>query len=270
MLSMIERDLPVGATVGATAELLGVTVRTLHHWDEIGLTSPSARTPAGYRLYTDEDLERLERVVAYREAGMGLEAIRQVLDRTADDVDATLREQRSQIADRIRELQQLDARLERMTEAHARGILMTDDEQAEIFGPDWDPERSRRARDVWGGSTQWAQFAERSASRTREQWRLLAGAMGELQRDLGDALSRRVAPGSDEADALVERHRKVFSQFFPLTLEMQVCLGRMFESDPGFAAHYDGIRAGLASWFREIIDAYARSRGVDPDTASWR
>ncbi|SFP11400.1 TipAS antibiotic-recognition domain-containing protein [Actinomadura madurae] len=79
-----------------------------------------------------------------------------------------------------------------------------------------------------------------------------------------------VAPGSPEANELVERHREVFSSYFPLTRQMQVCLGRMFEADPGFAAHYDGIRAGLAPWFRRIIDAGARAHGIDPDTATWQ
>lgn len=50
---------------------------------------------------------------------------------------------------------------------------------------------------------------------------------------------------------------------------MQVCLGRMYEADPAFAAHYDGIR-GLATWFRRIVDAEARAHGIDPDTATWQ
>jgi DNA-binding transcriptional MerR regulator len=82
MVSMVERgrDIRDGVTVGAAAELVGVTVRTLHHWDEIGLASPSVRTTAGYRQYTDADLQRLHRIVAYREAGLGLDAVREVLD----------------------------------------------------------------------------------------------------------------------------------------------------------------------------------------------
>ena len=51
---------------------------------------------------------------------------------------------------------------------------------------------------------------------------------------------------------------------------MQVCLGRMFAADPAFAAHYDGIRAGLAKWFVGFIDASARAHGIDPDTATWQ
>lgn len=67
MTSMVDNEIDEDATVGVAADLLGVTVRTLHHWDEIGLASPSRRTPGGYRLYTWDDLERLSRVVAYRE-----------------------------------------------------------------------------------------------------------------------------------------------------------------------------------------------------------
>ncbi|AVT28933.1 MerR family transcriptional regulator [Plantactinospora sp. BC1] len=265
---MVSRE--VGVTVGAAAELVGVTVRTLHHWDEIGLVSPSVRTTAGYRQYTEADLQRLHRIVAYREAGLGLDAVREVLDDATAEIGATLREQRAQLAERIHDLQQLDDRLERMIQAHERGILLSDEAQSETFGAEWDARRSRGARAVWGDSPQWAQFAERSASRTREQWQALSAAMSALQRDLGDALDRCVIPGSPEANALVERHREIFSNFFPLTRQMQVCLGRMFESDPGFATYYEGIRAGLASWFRQIIDESARAHGIDPDTATWR
>ncbi|APC36753.1 MerR family transcriptional regulator [Nocardiopsis dassonvillei] len=272
MVSMVERerDTGDGVTVGAAAGLVGVTVRTLHHWDEVGLASPSARTAAGYRQYTDADLRRLRRIVAYREAGLGLDAVREVLDDRTAEIGATLREQRARLAERIRDLRRHDERLERMIEAHERGILLDDEAQSEVFGAGWDARWPRQARVVWGGSAQWAQFAEQAAFRTREQWQSLSASMSALQFDLGDALDRGVVPGSPEADALVERHREVFSHFFPLTRRMQVCLGRMFESDPGFSAHYDGIRAGLASWFRRSIDECARAHGIDPETATWR
>lgn len=269
MTLMVDEKIDDDATVGVAAEILGVTVRTLHHWDEIGLASPSRRTLAGYRLYTSDDFERLRRVMAYREAGLTLDAIRAVLDDAAAEIGDTLREQRTQLAERIHDLQQLDQQLERMTDAHERGILLSDEEQRDIFGDDWDPQRSRMARFAWGGSRQWAQFAERAASRSPDQWRALSGSMSDLQRDLAEAMNRGVAPGSAEANELVDRHREVFSHFFPLSRQMQVCLGRMFEADEGFASHYDGIGHGLSKWFRQSIDASARHHGIDPDAATW-
>ncbi len=258
-----------GLTVGQVSARLGVTVRALHHWDDIGLAQPSLRTAAGYRLYTAGDLERLHRVVVYRELGLGLDRIRTVLDDTTTDVLGALRAQRTQVAERIGRLQRLGAGLDRMIEAHERGPLLTDGQQAAIFGPGWDPDGPARARRRYGDTTQWRQYAERSASRSPEEWQAVADDVAGLDRALGEAMDAGVLPGSPEANRLVERHREVFASYFPLTRQMQVCLGRMYEADPGFAAHYDGIRPGLAMWFRRIIDAGARAHGIDPDTATW-
>ncbi|CCA56220.1 MULTISPECIES: MerR family transcriptional regulator [Streptomyces] len=259
-----------GLTVGQVSARLGVTVRALHHWDEIGLACPSLRTAAGYRLYTASDLERLHRVVVYREIGLGLDRIRVVLDHPATDVPGALRAQRAQVAERIDRLQRLGAGLDRMIEAHERGLLLTVEQQADVFGPDWDPDGPAQARGKYGDTTQWRQYAERAASRGPEEWRAVADATAAVDRALGDAMDAGVAPGSPEANRLVERHREVFGAYFPLTRQMQVCLGRMYETDPGFAAHYDGIRPGLAQWFRRAVDASARTHGIDPDTATWQ
>ncbi|MFH8404323.1 MerR family transcriptional regulator [Streptomyces sp. NPDC018019] len=259
-----------GLTVGQVSARLGVTVRALHHWDQIGLARPSLRTAAGYRLYTAGDLERLHRIVVYREIGLGLDRIRDVLDDSTADVPGALRAQRKQVAERIDRLQQLSAGLDRMIDAHERGLLLTAEQQAAIFGPQWDPDWPAQARQRYGDTVQWRQYAERSASRTPEEWQDIADAMTGFERALGEAMDAGVTPGSPEARHLVERHREVFAAYFPLTRQMQVCLGRRYEADPEFAAHYDGIRAGLAAWFRRIIDADARAHGIDPDTATWQ
>ncbi|MEE1755677.1 MerR family transcriptional regulator [Streptomyces sp. SP18CS02] len=258
-----------GLTVGQVSAHLGVTVRALHHWDEIGLARPSLRTAAGYRLYTAGDLERLHRVVVYREIGLGLDGIRTVLDDPTADVPGALRAQRAQVAERIDRLQRLGDGLDRMIDAHERGLLLTAGQQAAIFGPRWNPDWPAQARQRYGDTAQWLQYAERSASRGPEEWRTVADAVAAFERALGEAMDAGVAPGSPEANRLVESHREVFASYFPLTRQMQVCLGRMYEADPGFAAHYDGIRAGLATWFRRVIDAGARAHGIDPDTATW-
>ncbi|MEW2375804.1 MerR family transcriptional regulator [Micromonospora sp. NPDC047812] len=259
-----------GLTVGQVSTRLGVTVRALHHWDDIGLARPSLRTTGGYRLYTAGDLERLHRVVVYRELGLGLDGIRAILDDSAADVPGALRAQRAQIAQRIDRLQQLGVGVDRMIAAHERGLLLTVEQQAAIFGPGWDPDSPARARQRYGDTTQWQQYAERSASRSPEEWQAVADAVADLDRALADAMDAGVTPGSPRANQLVERHRAVFTSYFPLTRQMQVCLGRRYEADPGFAAHYDGIRAGLATWFRQSIDANARAHDIDPDTATWQ
>ncbi|MCX5232959.1 TipAS antibiotic-recognition domain-containing protein [Streptomyces sp. NBC_00233] len=210
------------------------------------------------------------RVVVYREIGLGLDRIQAVLDDAGTDVPAALRTQRAQVAERVERLQRLGAGLDRMIEAHERGLLLTVEQQAAIFGPDWDPEGPVKARQRYGDTLQWRQYAERSAARTPEEWQAVHDAVAALDGELASALDAGVAPGSPEANALVDRHRAVFTAYFPLTREMQVCLARTYASDPGFAAHYDGVRPGLAAWFRTVVDASARAHGIDPDAAAWR
>ncbi|TCC55201.1 MerR family transcriptional regulator [Kribbella pittospori] len=259
-----------GLTVGEVSTRLGVTVRALHHWDEIGLARPSLRTAGGYRLYTAGDLERLQRIVVYRELGLGLDRIRTILDDSTADVPGALRAQRDQIEERIARLQQLSAGLDRMIDAHERGLLLTIEQQAAILGPHWNPDWPAQARERYGDTRQWQQYAERSASRTPEEWQAIANAVADLDRALAEAIDAGVTPGSPEANHLVERHREVFASYFPLTRQMQVCLGRMFESDPAYAAHYNAIHPGLATWFRQSIDANARTHNINPDAATWQ
>lgn len=271
MVSPPETTHSDGLTVGQVATRLGVTVRALHHWDDVGLARPSLRTAAGYRLYTAGDLERLHRIVVYRELGLGLNRIHAILDDPTADVAEALHTQRAQVAERIDRLQQLGAGLDRMIEAHERGLLLTAAQQAEVFGPRWNPDWPVLARERYGDTAQWQQYAERSAARSPAEWQVVADTVAALEQAFAEAMDAGTEPGSPEANQLVERHREVFSSaYFTLSRQMQVCVGRIYETEPGFAAHYDGIRPGLATWFRRAIDAGARAHGIDPDTATWQ
>lgn len=260
-----------GLTVGQVSTRLGVTIRALHHWDEVGLARSSLSTATGYRLYTAVDLERLHRIVVYRELGLGLERIRAILDDSATNEAGALRAQRKQVADRTEHLQQLGAGLDRMIDAHKHALLLTIEEQTAISGPQWNPDWSAQARQRYEGTSEWQQYVKQSASRIPEEWQVIADTVAALDRALGEAMGAGFTPGSPEAHQLVERHRAVFAaSYFPLTRQMQVCLGRMYESDAAFAAHYDDTRTGLAEWFRQSIDVNAHAHGIDPDTASWQ
>lgn len=183
-----------GLPVGETAARLGLTVRTLHHWDEIGVASPAERSRAGYRLYTDADVERLRRIVVYRELGLDLDAIRAILDESAGGVADQLRVQRAQLAQRITQLHDLDDDLARMIKAQERGILLSDDEQREIFGPDWNTDWPAQARDAYGQSAQWQQYAERAAARSAGDWATVTEAMVAFEAELGAAVDDGATP----------------------------------------------------------------------------
>ncbi|MET9555397.1 MerR family transcriptional regulator [Streptomyces sp. NPDC006645] len=258
-----------GHAVGRTAALVGVSVKTLHHWDTIGLVRPGARTWAGHRLYSGDDIARIHRVLVYRELGFPLAEIGRILDDPAADARDHLRRQRAQLADRIARLQKTLGAVDHMLEASKPGIRLSPEEQVAIFGDDWEPAWVEQAEDRWGQSAQWAQYAERAAGKTPEDWRDIAAATEALNTALAAAGRAGVAPGSAEANALAERHRASISTYFDCTHSMHACLGRMYVGDAGWTAFYDALAPGLTGWLRDVIFANAEAHGVDPETAGW-
>jgi len=120
--------------VGRVAELAGVTVRTLHHYDEIGLVQPSARTAAGYRAYSPGDVERLREVLAYRRLGFGLREIADLVSDPSTDAVAHLRRLRGLLLEQRDRADAIVAAIDRELEARAKGMRMTPEEQLEMFG----------------------------------------------------------------------------------------------------------------------------------------
>lgn len=120
--------------MGRVAELAGVSVRTLHHYDEIGLVRSSARTAAGYRAYSAGDVERLREVLAYRRLGFGLREIAKLVDDPATDAVAHLRRLRGLLSDQRDHAAAMVAAIDRELEARALGIRTTPEEQLTMFG----------------------------------------------------------------------------------------------------------------------------------------
>ena len=262
-------------TVGKVAALLGVSVRTLHHWDRIGLAVPSARTSPGYgshpgyRTYANADIERLHQVLVYREIGFSLAQIAEVIDAPETDAGWHLANQRQLLLERIEHLRRMAAGVDRMREAIAAKENLAPEDIAEIFGAEWSPEYSEEAEQRWGGTRAWAQADERRRRMTRADWEHVKGEDERLEADLASAVDRGVAPGSEEAKELAERHRASVNQFYDCTHERHVCLARMFVTDEGSTQRYEAVKPGLTRWLRDAVYANARAHGVDPETASW-
>jgi DNA-binding transcriptional MerR regulator len=256
-------------TVGEVASLVGVSVRTLHHWDAIGLVRPHGRTSGGHRAYSAADTGRIHRALVYRELGFALSQISSLLDDPAVDEVQQLRRQRGLLEERIGRLRRMTDAVDRILEARAAGATLTARQQAEIFGRGWREEWSGEAHGRWGDSEEWAQF-ERNAAVLSEADRSRMRGEGEaLYADLGRAKRAGVAPESDEAGRLAERHREMIAQLFVCSRSMHVCLGRLFAHDERFNASFDEVEPGLAGWLTAAIDANARRNGIDPDRAAW-
>ncbi|OAH47513.1 MerR family transcriptional regulator [Dietzia cinnamea] len=258
-----------GLTVGAAAALVGVSVRTLHHWDRIGLARASGRTWSGYRVYDDDDIARLHRVLVYRELGFPLAEIGALLDDPEVDERAHLSRQRRLLVERISHLQEMVSAVDRLKEAMDVNAPLTPEDRAEIFGTDWDPNWQDEAAERWGDTPQWEQSQQRTAKMDKEEWKRVKAETDALNADLAAAMRAGVDPGSAEAATLVERHRASISQFYDCSRSMQVLLARMYRQDERFAQTYEAIEPGLTDWIVAAVEADARAHGVDPDTATW-
>src|SRR3954463_5877303 len=157
-------------TVGELARLSGVTVRTLHHYDRIGLVRPSRRTAAGYRDYTAPDLDRLHRVLVYRELGFPLEEVASLLDDPDADPAAHLRRQHRLLRDRLERTQAMVAAVEKEMEARQMGISLTPEERFEVFGEQDPSQYAAEAEERWGDTEAWTQSQRRTAAYTKEDW----------------------------------------------------------------------------------------------------
>ncbi|MET9697137.1 MerR family transcriptional regulator [Streptomyces sp. NPDC006529] len=252
----------MGYSVGQVAGFARVTVRTLHHYDEIGLLRPSGRSGAGHRRYDDGDLDRLQRILFYRELGFPLDEVAALLDDPATDPQEHLRRQHALLSERIGTLQRMAAAVERAMEARTMSIRLTPEEKFEVFG-DFDPdEHAAEAQERWGGSQAYQESARRSAAYTKEDWKRITAEAEDISRRLVALLDSGAPADSAPAMDLAEEHRGWMNRnHYTCSYEMHVCLGEMYVADERFAAYYDGMRAGLAVFVRDAIMANA-VRGV--------
>ncbi|WP_426567096.1 MerR family transcriptional regulator [Angustibacter sp. McL0619] len=241
--------------------MAGVSIRTLHHYDQIGLLRPSGRTDAGYRLYGDADLERLRDVLAYRELGFSLEQVAELLDDPRANTAAHLREQHCLVRNKIGRLQDVLAHLEKMMEAEQMGINLTPQEQLEVFGDGWHGEElDAEAGQRWGQTEAWGQSKRRTAAYTKQDWVEIQAATQALEAELADALHEGVPAGDPRAMDLAERHRLGIERFYDCPSQMHRGLADMYLADPRFTQHYEDVAPGLAQYLHDAVHANADRR----------
>ncbi|MEJ7901281.1 MAG: MerR family transcriptional regulator, partial [Thermomicrobiales bacterium] len=235
-------------TVGNVAAISGVTVRTLHHYEEIGLLVPAGRSGAGYRQYSEVDCDRLSRILYYRELGFPLDVIATLLDDPRQDRYGHLERQHALLNERLARIQAMVASLEREMEAHMTGHNLTAEERLEVFG-DFDPvEYEDEARERWGESDVYKQSQDRAKRYSKDDWKRIQDEMADLNDRFVTAMNAGVPATSDAVTALAEEHRQGIERwFYECFHEMHRGLGAMYVDDPRFTANIDKTAPGLAA-----------------------
>ena len=251
-----------GYSVGKVAALSGVTIRTLHHYDEIGLLSPGGRSDAGYRVYEEADLERLQRILFYKELGFTLKEISTIIEDPNTDAMGHLRRQRGLLVERIERLGVMVDAIDYEMEARAMDMNLTPEERFEVFG-DFRPEdHAEEAERRWGETDSYKESNRRVSKYTKEDWLKLKAEAEEVQNRLVAAFEAGLPPDSEEAMAAAEAHRQHISRwFYECGYDMHRGLTDMYVSDERFRSNYDSQAPGLAQYIKEAAHANAERAG---------
>jgi DNA-binding transcriptional MerR regulator len=225
-----------------------ISVRTLHYYEEIGLLVATGRTDAGYRLYTDDDLLRLQQILIGRELGLPLEQIRRSLDDPAFDRRQALFAQKQQL------LQRRD-----QTDAMIAAIDAALGGDMERMFEGFDPSKYEvEARDRWGETDAYKEAARRTKRYTQEDWARHRTEQEQIYRDAAALMNLGKSASDDEAMAVAERHRLLIDRwFYPCSADMHRGLASLYESDERFAAGMDAHAPGLTAFLVAAIRANA-------------
>ncbi len=244
-------------TVGQVAETFGVTVRTLHHYDAVGLVVPSERTDAGYRLYTDADLARLSTVVTYRRLGLPLDEVRALLDGDGTAVEH-LQRQRAAVVTRLDELGELVQAIDRALEREMNEQPATTEDLKELFGDGYSEEHEAEAQERWGDTDAWAQSRSRTSRYTKADWEEVKAEAEAVNAAFVEAFVAGEPATSEAAMDAAEAHRRhLHERFYDVSYPMHRGLADMYVADPRFTATYEDLAPGLAQYVHDAVHANA-------------
>lgn len=250
-------------TVKQLADLAGVTIRTLHHYDRIGLLKPSSVGGNGYRYYDEPALYRLQQVLFYRELGMPLEEIGRIIARRGFDRLTALRSHRAALESEVKRLRRLirtidetTKHLEGKTEMNPKELFagFSEEEQEKLAAEaeqKWDPQTVRDS------NRRWKAYSPEEKSRILEQGSAVYTDLARLM-PRGDA--RPASPASPEVQAVIARWHKHLLNFWSPSDQQLLGLADLYNDDPRFRANYEKIAPGLAEFMRKAVKAYVAAR----------
>lgn len=249
-------------TVKALADLAGVTPRTLRWYDREGLLKPLRVTEAGYRVYGPREVDRLQDILFYRELGLGLSAIRRILDDPAFHRLTALQSHLAELEDRKRRLERLILTVQKTIDETRGGDIMSDKEKFEGF-----KRRVVETNESQYGPEIRKKYGDEAVDRANACVLSLTEAEYRQWKELGEeirtALAQAVRAGEDpagpEGARLAALHRRWLSYSWEsYTPQAHAGLGRLYTADERFTAYYDRDVPGCAAFLQNAILAYTR------------
>lgn len=238
--------------INEAAKLTGTSVRTLHYYDQIGLLRPEETTEAGYRLYGEASMERLQQILFFRELGFSLKDIQKIMNNPAFDRMGALENHRRLLILQRDRLERLIALVDRTMKGESHMSFQEFDrnevEQAK-------EQYAKEAEERWGGTKAWAESQRRTKGYGKEDWARISAEQETVYRGFSAAMHK--GPASPEAQQSVADWQALITKYFyPCSNEILAGLGKMYVADERFTKNIDRFGEGLADFISRAIQVY--------------
>ena len=231
------------------AKISGVSVRTLHYYDEIGLLSPAfVERATGYRYYDENSLLRMQEILFYRELDFSLKSIGEILSSPNHDTRRSLEEQKKLLTLKKERLERLISSID---------AAMKGDNIMEAFDNSEFEAYKAEAQEKWGKTDAYKEHAEKTKHYSQEKWNGLAEGMDRIMAQFAMCMKNGAAPDSAEAQSLVKTLQEhITANYYHCTKEILAGLGQMYVADERFQNNIDKHGKGTAAFICEAINAY--------------
>ncbi|HZG15624.1 MAG TPA: MerR family transcriptional regulator [Candidatus Bathyarchaeia archaeon] len=246
-------------TIQKLGHMAGISTRTLRYYDEIGILKPARINSSGYRIYGQAEVDRLQQILFYRELGITLENIKEILDAPTFDRAKALREHREHLLDKRLQLELLIANVEKTIASTEGRITMTDQEKFEGFKQELIDENEKKyGHEIRGkyGDEVVNQSNEKLKRMTKEEYEAVKHLENEMYETLEQAM-KGGNPASDLAQKAASLHRQWLCFYWSdYSKEAHAGLAQMYVDDERFKAYYDAMQPGMAEFLRDAIHVY--------------
>lgn len=243
-------------TVKKVAKLSGVSVRTLHFYDEIGLLKPAFVRENGYRYYGEDELLRLQQILFFRELGFPLAEIQAVM--AAEDFERleALKAHQASLRRKVERMSTLMTTIDKTIAKLEGRSPMADEELFEGFDPAQQAKYEEEVRERWG-SDNLEESKRRTAHYTKADWKGVQESSMAIGAAWKAVVDRGLPPDHPEAQAVAKQHFHWIEQFYTPTKEVFIGLGELYRDDPRFRAFYDKTDPRLADYLPQAMRVYA-------------
>ncbi len=238
------------------AKLTGVSVRTLHFYDEIGLLKPSSVDEQnGYRFYDENALMRMQEILFYRELDFPLKEIRMILSSPYYDKQNALKKQRDLLVLKKERLERIISALDGAMEGEGVNMTVFDNSEFERKRNEY----AKEAKVKWGNTVFYKEYAKKTAEYSEDKHRQVNYDMDEKISEFAILMRNGFAPCSPEVQALAEKWQNFITEnYYTCTKEILAGLGDMYVADERFMKNIDRHGVGTAQFMSDAIKAYCK------------